>query len=718
MPWVHPAQKHALLNKYRGSLDETPEEEQAALAAAAAARPMTPLGEPQQQSAPTVPGAEAAMPRPSAPAKKLSVVAATAELLDHLRAGRVEAALDIALPFDHALTPKKPSAIAESAAIVYPLAVSLREAGHVELAARYVQRYGLHECPVCSLGATTGGGGGGGASGDCAGESGCRSLPLRVLVGDLVNAGNFDAVFRLSADARLSRPPHSLAHHYPPALLLKQALAQPRFAFVRGVESTQRWELPAHVPLLRRWIVDEIEQAGLGGQGGWGSGRAAVASTTLAMAVSALLDGTHCRPPALAAAASLQLGCVSAATATLSLPEAHRVPALLQQLAESEPKAALELLRKWYPIPPKLGGSARKPAAKQQRPSGSVVWSADDFGVHPTIVIRQLLRKQSGSDGGGGGGGSSGSDLNLLSAMCSVEHIAHFGMQASFPQVLQRLLAADEIEAAVKFSHGGGPGCIAAQATTLAHVARTDPLPLSFPPAAPNAAVAAAAGDGRDMSDADGGNGYEEEEDASSSSSSVLRPGGNAALLAVAFNPIKKSTLPSPEHSWTLRDSSWLRLAELGNCAIVVVDCPEALGKAESVLQPLLKQAAAAVAARQKKRQQQQQQQQQQHGRHGVGEGDEQNNCNISSQGMSERAPGGGASSHRGGRRGVCEGRGGRKTGDGPSLGMPERAPGGGASSRRGGWHAVEVDGERREARDGSSLGVPERAPGRGAFSH
>eukprot|EP01046_Picozoa_sp_COSAG06_P083300 COSAG06_NODE_30215_length_542_cov_10.952596_1_plen_36_part_01 len=36
MPWVHPAQKHALLNKYRGSLDETPEEEQAALAAAAA----------------------------------------------------------------------------------------------------------------------------------------------------------------------------------------------------------------------------------------------------------------------------------------------------------------------------------------------------------------------------------------------------------------------------------------------------------------------------------------------------------------------------------------------------------------------------------------------------------------------------------------------------------------------------------------------------------
>ena len=62
---------------------------------------------------------------------KPSVVAATAQLFDHLRAGKVQEAVQIATLFDHALTPKsaRPGATAGSAATVQPLAVALRESG-------------------------------------------------------------------------------------------------------------------------------------------------------------------------------------------------------------------------------------------------------------------------------------------------------------------------------------------------------------------------------------------------------------------------------------------------------------------------------------------------------------------------------------------------------------------------------------------------------------
>ena len=526
---------------------------------------------------------------------KPSVVAATAQLFDHLRAGKVQEAVQIATLFDHALTPKsaRPGATAGSAATVHPLAVALRESGQVELAARYVQRYGLHACPVCSNGIHVSGQGGSpgeSAAGTVARCVSCPSLPLHELVGDLVSAGNFDAVFRLSADARLARPPHSLGQLFPPPLLLSQALAQPRFEFVRGLISRKHWDLTKHAPLLRRWIIEEIEQSTLPD---------GTSSAMLKMAISGLLDGTQCQPEsaALSAATALQLGSVSAATARMSLPEKYTVPRLLHRLAETDPKACLGLLRRWHPaVSPLPNGTAgdslhRHAATANQRPSGSVDWRPADFGISPTSVIERLLHHDQHCSSGSGSGSSSSvagrGPSSLVSQLCSVEFISHFGLQAAFPQVLTGLLAAGEVDSAVKFSHGGSQDCIKAQTITLTHVATTELLPirLAASAAAPQITqtetrFSAATNDGQGLDGA-----------------ATLRPGCTAALLAVKLNPTKKATVPIEEHMWTLQDRSSLRMSEL-QCSVVVVDCLEALCEAENVLMPLLRQAAAAILAR------------------------------------------------------------------------------------------------------------------------
>lgn len=598
MPWVHPDHAQALMDKYAGALDESGEEIDADAAAgdAAAAERGPSRDSPEHSSQAglggSLPTACAAEPAGATPApaqeqkKKRSVKAATTELVGHLRAGQVREALQLSLLYDHALTPQTSGAIAESAAIVYPLAVALRKSGHVELAARYVQRYGLHACPVCSLDRF-----GNNARGDeptIAGKTAtrcvsCTSLPLHELVCDLVSIGNFDGVFRLCSDPRLAGPPHSLARHFPPALVLRQALAQPRFTFVDGVKSLERWDLVRHMPLFRRWIIDEIKELSIPGS------TLAVSSTMLRMAISGLLDGTQCQPesPALAAAVGLQLGSVSADTARMSLPETYHVPVLLNRLAEIDPKATLGVLRKWYPANVSTHYSGKTGAKTQQRPSGSIEWKPDDFGLHPARVVERLIYFNQNCGDASGRDVSRDDRPSLLSLLSSVEFISHFALQAAFPQVLRSLLEAGEMNSAVKFSHGASPDCIEAQTLTLVHVAQTEVLPVPFE-AQVNQANAATAGTGSQRMNRSG---------------AMLRPGGTAALLAVNFNPTKKSTLPIADHMWTLRDSSPLTMSEL-RCDIVVVDCPEALCKAESTLKPLLKQAASAVSARQQQQDQ------------------------------------------------------------------------------------------------------------------
>ena len=566
MPWVHPADKDALLSKYAGTLEEQTAEEQRAAAVVAAAQAAsvaasgpsgadsaTPGARPLTPALPAAGGQRQEQERPGPPEKKLTVVAATAALLEHLRSNDIPAALSLALQFEHALTPKKPAQVAAAAAAVYPLAVALRRTGQTELAFRYVQRFGLHACPVCSLEpafpAASAAGAAAGAAAGCVGDSDCRSLPLHQLVADFTSVGNFDAVFRLQADARLAKPPHMLDHHYPPSLLLKQALAQPRFAFTQGLQTQERWDLAQHAPLLRRWILQEIDQMGHGGSFG-----KAAASPMLGTAVSALVDGVQCDPPASAAAIGLQLGSVSSETASLSLPPQHRVPALFQALmATAELKPALDLLKKWYPGPATLGVGVKR--AKQQRPTGSTVWSAEDFGISPATVIQQLLRTATAAEPQADSVGT-----ELVAALSCVAHISHFGLQSEFPQVLSTVLAAGDIDAAVRFSKGDTTDCIAAQTVTLRHVASNHPLPPgSWDTSCENA---------------DG----------------TVGVGGRAALLAVAFNPSKdgwmKASKPIPEHSWTLRDMQPVTMEEL-KCSITVVDDVESLGKAETALRPL-----------------------------------------------------------------------------------------------------------------------------------
>ena len=527
---------------------------------------------------------------------KLSVVAATAQLFDRLQAENVQGAVQIATLFDHALTPKAAGAIAGLAATVYPLAVALRESGEVELAARYVQRYGLHACPVCSHDTHVHVSGQARTPGKAAGTVArcvsCPSLPLHELVGDLVSAGNFDAVFRLSADARLARPPHSLGQHFPPSLLLSQALAQPRFEFVHGVISRKHWDLTSHAPLLRRWVIEEVEQSRLPN---------CTSSAMLTMTIRGLLDGTQCQPEsvALSAAAALQLGSVSAATARMSLPEAYTVPRLLHRLAEMDPKACLGVLRRWYPVVSPLShdtagdGLHRRAATANQRPSGSVDWRPADLGISPTNVVERLLHQDHNGSSGSSSSVAGREPSSLVSQLCSVEFISHFGLQAAFPQVLTSLLAAGKIDSAMRFCHGGSQACIKAQTIMLTHVATTDPLParLATPATAPQRTgtetrYSAASNDGQGLDGA-----------------ATLRPGGTAALLALKLNPTKKATVPIEEHMWTLQDRSFLRMSEL-HCSIVMVDCVEAVCEAENVLMPLLRQAAAAVLAREQEQEQ------------------------------------------------------------------------------------------------------------------
>jgi hypothetical protein len=419
-----------------------------------------------------------------------------------------------------------------------------------------------------------------------------------------VSAGDFDAVFRLSADARLARPPHSLGHHFPPALLLSHALAQPRFAFVHGVSSRKPWDLTKHTALFRRWIIEEVEQLRLPGSS------SAVCSDLLKMAVGGLLGGTQCQPEisALAAAAALQLGSVSAATARMSLPEKFGVPVLLQMLTDIDPKGTLGILRKWYPVTEALscGGASRDDtprhaARTNQRPSGSVAWRAADFGISPKTVVQRLLyHDRSRSSDGGCSSSTGGGRLSLLLQLSSVEFISHFGLQAAFPQVLLGLLTAGEINSAVKFSLGATEDCVKAQSITLKHVASTDLLPVRLASQVNDGVLYTQKlppmderGTGRASNERQGGNGTDE----------TVRPGGTAALLAVNFNPTKKATIPIKMHMWTLQNTSPLRISEL-QCSIIVVDTPEALCEAEVALSPLLRQAASAILARENRHQQ------------------------------------------------------------------------------------------------------------------
>jgi hypothetical protein len=177
-----------------------------------------------------------------------------------------------------------------------------------------------------------------------------------------------------------------------------------------------------------------------------------------------------------------------------------------------------------------------------------------------------------------------------------VEFVSHFGLQAAFPQVLSSLLAAGEIESAVKFSLGTSQDCIEAQTITLKHVASTELLPVRLAFQANADAIGT-----RKLPPID-----ERKRGTSSASDDHLgvarvdeacRPGGTAALLAVNFNPTKKATGPIEKHMWTLENSTPLKMSDL-QCSIVVVDSPEALCKAETALSPLLEQAALAISAR------------------------------------------------------------------------------------------------------------------------
>ena len=321
---------------------------------------------------------------------KQRVATAAAELFARLREGDLDTALALAVAFAHPLTPKGSAsapAVAALRSTVYPLAEALREAGRSELAARYVQRYNLHLCPVC---ADT-------PASPCAPSCG-ETLPLHVLVADLCSAGDYDAVLRLSADARLARPPHSLEAHFPPAELLAQCLAEPRFVFEAGKQTTAPLDLGAHVPLLKRWVAQEVAASGLG-QG--------ARSPLLGLAVGALLSQQIGGADAAAAAAcNLQLSAVSPATTRLSLPREHCVPALLGQLGRSDPGAALELFRKWYPRDVdergrplaraaswSRGDSRAAEGAKRQCPASGGWDDPEEFGVAPAPLIEQQLRR-------------------------------------------------------------------------------------------------------------------------------------------------------------------------------------------------------------------------------------------------------------------------------------------------------------------------------------
>ena len=101
---------------------------------------------------------------------------------------------------------------------------------------------------------------------------------------------------------------------------------------------------------------------------------------------------------------------------------------------------------------------------------------------------------------------AAGSPDELRVALSAAPYIAHFGLHAEFSeaQVLGVLLGAGEVEAAIELSRGETKVCVSYQRSVLRHVVERSP----------------------------GVGGTE--------------TGGQAALLAVTFNPQKKATSPIP----------------------------------------------------------------------------------------------------------------------------------------------------------------------------
>ena len=152
---------------------------------------------------------------------------------------------------------------------------------------------------------------------------------------------------------------------------------------------------------------------------------------------------------------------------------------------------------------------------------------------------------------------AAGSPDELRVALSAAPYIAHFGLHAEFSeaQVLGVLLGAGEVEAAIELSRGETKVCVSYQRSVLRHVVERSP----------------------------GVGGTE--------------TGGQAALLAVTFNPQKKATCPIPAHMWTMQDAAPIRLEELGGCKLLLVDSAAGLREAEAAMAPLLAEAAAARAA-------------------------------------------------------------------------------------------------------------------------
>ena len=101
---------------------------------------------------------------------------------------------------------------------------------------------------------------------------------------------------------------------------------------------------------------------------------------------------------------------------------------------------------------------------------------------------------------------AAGSPDELRVALSAAPYIAHFGLHAEFSeaQVLGVLLGAGEVEAAIELSRGETKVCVSYQRSVLRHVVERSP----------------------------GVGGTE--------------TGGQAALLAVTFNPQKRATCPIP----------------------------------------------------------------------------------------------------------------------------------------------------------------------------
>jgi hypothetical protein len=225
----------------------------------------------------------------------LVTVAASPET--NLSEAAVECALSAASPI--MLDNLKPPLDTEGASLLLPLITALRDRGCAAKAAQYVLRYRWTAAEPAPT--------------------------LSALVADMRAQGDFDGVYRLCAMGA-EQPPHSVLQAHSSSDLLIQGLSEPRFVFDRGAATDTAWDLRSHLPLLTRWV-------GL-----------AENFQPIQAVVGALLALT---PPGLPEVVDLQLSTVAPSVAHNALLPEQQVSVLLPRLAETNARAALDLLRKW-----------------------------------------------------------------------------------------------------------------------------------------------------------------------------------------------------------------------------------------------------------------------------------------------------------------------------------------------------------------------------------